>query len=104
MKKITIAMTILIGIITINNIAINKIDDDALRSIFKLDNLAYSEVTIIPAQNNVDAPKACQTTKMVQVTVGDGKFEWKTISVRGMENPCKPQEGAVCQSYACYAN
>lgn len=104
MKKITVCIVIISFIISIFNIVVQNIDNKAILSMINIDNLAYGEVTVIPARNNVDAPQTCKTTKLVQVSVGDGKFEWKSISVTGLENPCKPKDNSTCFAYACYSN
>lgn len=104
MKRFLYFALLIAGCISIFNVVCKNIKNEQILSMIRLDNLAYSEVTIIPAKDNADAPQTCRTTKVVQISVGNGQFKYEKISVRGLENPCKPQTGATCSAYACYAN
>lgn len=104
MKRFLYFALLIAGCISIFNVVCKNIKNEQILSMIRLDNLAYSEVTIIPAKDNADNPRSCRTTKVVQVSIGNGQFEYKTISVSGMENSCRHKANATCNAYACYAN
>lgn len=104
MKRFLYFALLIAGCISIFNVVCKNIKNEQILSMIRLDNLAYSEVTIIPAKDNADNPKPCETTKVVQVSIGNGQFELRTIAVSGMENSCKRKRNATCNAYACYAN
>ena len=103
MKRILLFLLLFVSCISVFNVISRNIDNQTLLSIVQVDNLAYGEITIVPVRGQ-DATKSCKTTKVVQISIGDGKFEYQTISVTGLENPCKPHDQYTCQAFACYAN